>query len=552
MFQMHECLSVNHCIHLHTQLTMLLEKEIRSLKESLLSEEMKRLFNDFKCKICDTISSTAKAWKQHMTSHSSTFSCDTCKKTFNNKKNLTRHSKTHLRSPKPRTKTEKYSCSLCHIGLINKIAFYSHMKTKHETRTQSCPDCGKAFYSKAEVTAHHKKAHTDYPRHLSCDKCDYTTNSKYNLNLHNETHSDIMYPCDVCKIELNTQQSLRHHMRWNHGEKSTEVYNCPQCNREFKGMHAKIILEGHLKIHDANIEKNYKCTHCEYKTWRAGEFKKHSRIHEKNKEDKYFCDKCPFKTWNNKSLYKHQRSHGQPVKCKTCGEDYSSKDSLTVHMRHVHGLRRKDHICDVCNKLFRTASSLSQHIQRLHENTERTFRCSKCDKAFLTKGDLNSHLRNHNAVPHFKCDLCSKEFKNGPHLERHKKLHSETDLKPFKCTNCSLSFRENYNLKRHMDGVHGDREGFKCSQCDKTYKFKSKLLDHIDIIHNIDKMEKIDCKQCEKSFPHITLLRSHERNVHVEADIECQLCGRKFKVKGKLTRHLGTVHKEAIDFVCSN
>ena len=37
----------------------------------------------------------------------------------------------------------------------------------------------------------------------------------------------------------------------------------------------------------------------------------------------------------------------------------------------------------------------------------------------------------HKNVSHFKCYLCGKEFKNGPHLERHKKVHIETDLRPF-------------------------------------------------------------------------------------------------------------------------
>ena len=148
--------------------------------------------------------------------------------------------------------------------------------------------------------------------------------------------------------------------------------------------------------------------------------------------------------------------------------------------------------------------------------------------------------------------MCGKEFKNGPHLERHKKVHSETDLRPFKCTKCCLTFREKYNLKRHMDGVHEDRESFNCNQCDKKYRHKHRLEEHIELVHNIDKTKRFDCKQCEKSFPHPKILRLHELNVHIEAEIACPLCSYKCKKKGKLTRHLGTVHKDATDFVCPN
>ena len=135
---------------------------------------MKKLFNDLKCNICGSLFTSHRAWKEHKNSHINSFSCDKCKKTFNNKANLSRHYKSHFMPARPRRpRPLKYSCSLCQTGFENKIAFYHHMKTVHETKTQCCTVCGKSFFSKAEVTQHHKKAHTDYPRHLSCDKCAY-------------------------------------------------------------------------------------------------------------------------------------------------------------------------------------------------------------------------------------------------------------------------------------------------------------------------------------------------------------------------------------------
>ena len=173
---------------------MLLDSDIRSLRESLFKEEMKRLLNDFKCNICGSLFTTNSAWKLHMTSHSTTFSCETCKKCFNNKANFYRHSKIHMNPPKQRTKNILHYCSICKKGLENKNAFYSHMKIEHETKTESCPDCAKSFYSKSELTSH-RKTHTDYPRHLSCDQCGYKTDSKYYLKIHSDTHSETKYPC---------------------------------------------------------------------------------------------------------------------------------------------------------------------------------------------------------------------------------------------------------------------------------------------------------------------------------------------------------------------
>ena len=141
------------------------------------------------------------------------------------------------------------------------------------------------------------------------------------------------------------------------------------------------------------------------------------------------------------------------------------------------------------------------------------------------------------------CKICGKAFKSSPHLERHSKLHSQHELKPFKCDLCELSFREKYNLKKHIDGVHENQETFSCDKCDKIFNRQKSLLRHKDIRHN-ENPQKHECSICGNIFTHKEHLRKHELCVHVDATHECQICQKKFKDSGKLTRHLGTVHKK--------
>ena len=101
------------------------------------------------------------------------------------------------------------------------------MKTEHETMTECCPDCGKSFYSKSELTQH-RKTHTDYPRHLSCDQCGYKASQKRTLSTHIKSkHEGVKFPCDQCDYKASQKGNLWTHIKSQHGGIE---FNCDHCD----------------------------------------------------------------------------------------------------------------------------------------------------------------------------------------------------------------------------------------------------------------------------------------------------------------------------------
>ena len=78
--------------------------------------------------------------------------------------------------------------------------------------------------------------------------------------------------------------------------------------------------------------------------------------------------------------------------CKVCGEYFSTKRSLSKHMKKEHRDEKpKSFKCDSCDKQFSHASSLVSH-KLLHT----AFKCEFCDYASAQKGNLKSHrIRRH-------------------------------------------------------------------------------------------------------------------------------------------------------------
>ena len=58
------------------------------------------------------------------------------------------------------------------------------------------------------------------------------------------------------------------------------------------------------------------------------------------------------------------------------------------------------------------------------------------------------HIRTHTDILPYKCDHCSKEFREKGSLERHVRTH--TGEKPYKCKHCGRTFAEHGTLNRHL------------------------------------------------------------------------------------------------------
>eukprot|EP00475_Leptophrys_vorax_P022274 TRINITY_DN30312_c0_g1_i1.p1 TRINITY_DN30312_c0_g1~~TRINITY_DN30312_c0_g1_i1.p1 ORF type:complete len:581 (+),score=87.67 TRINITY_DN30312_c0_g1_i1:137-1744(+) len=149
----------------------------------------------------------------------------------------------------------------------------------------------------------------------------------------------------------------------------------------------------------------------------------------------------------------------------------------------------------------------SKFLSTAAPSTSPLHQCTICKRRCKTLEDLEKHSHDHEEKP-FKCDICSKSFRQRRNLARHVRTHSQ--VKPFSCSVCGWSFRRKSNLAAH-ERIHSGMKPFVCEECGKSFRQKGSLSSHI---------------------------RTHTK----EKPHECAVCGDLFTRKGSLQRHVARFH----------
>lgn len=139
--------------------------------------------------------------------------------------------------------------------------------------------------------------------------------------------------------------------------------------------------------------------------------------------------------------------------------------------------------CQFCTYNTNYFSHFKRHM--IKHNGERNFECKECLKRFAT----NSHLKRHAVIHLHKCKLCDKEInesecclcddtqpkkiircdvcnyraKDSDDLNLHK--NTDAHQKPFKCDVCSKDFSQKHHLERHISNVHQNQKTYECEIC---------------------------------------------------------------------------------------
>ena len=98
------------------------------------------------------------------------------------------------------------------------------------------------------------------------------------------------------------------------------------------------------------------------------------------------------------------------------------------------------------------------------------------------------------------------------------------------CPECGLNV---YNLTNHIIGVHGD-EKHECHHCQLVFKTKARLDKHVKWVH-----EKTPCELCGELVGNLS---RHMISVHEDQRHTCDSCGKIFKSKDQLQKHIAWSH----------
>ncbi len=109
---------------------------------------------------------------------------------------------------------------------------------------------------------------------------------------------------------------------------------------------------------------------------------------------------------------------------------------------------------------------ISQNLNCIWSHTQtKHFRCSLCTIEFKTNGNLKQHVEVvHDKIKDIECVFCQKEYLSVAHIQRHILRHVKE--KPYFCTLCERSFATGTDLKMHMP-VHTGERAYKCDICGK-------------------------------------------------------------------------------------
>lgn len=257
--------------------------------------------------------------------------------------------------------------------------------------------------------------------------------------------------------------------------------------------------------------------------------------------------------------------------CKYCGNGFSSKKNLGMHITHWHSDVRP-YPCHMCVWSFETQRKLEVH-QRNHI-LERPHNCSFCNCNFKNKYALQGHLFRMHAkeTPTAVMETVLEERVNEEPIETNdheeleiihesiRKKYTEippdaedattdlpcgeenVDVKPFlkdflpnnfPCSDCPEKFTRKSKLRKHLQEQHNDQRPFLCNVCGWSFAKQKQLSVHL-ATHRLEKQYK--CNQCDCSFNGKLNLTRHIKGAH-RKPAKTTKSKRIYKRSGKIRTH---------------
>ncbi|KYN04799.1 Zinc finger protein Xfin [Cyphomyrmex costatus] len=490
--------------------------------------------------------------------------CEACPQSFTSVDNLKEHEIRHD-AEKP------YICILCNKDFVLKSSLNRHITVLHGVDPTPIIDsdkCLKAtvmsqnWNNRVDVSVYEQSEIKELPELSSSPEINLENDDKDYKNNHENIEIETVFVCETCKRDFNDRASLWLHIRAMHKEYA--AFTCGVC---LKMCFNNTQLQNHVFMYHGRSklliseQRRYSCKICGRQHDSRKKLITHVSIH--NVDPAY--DPAIFVQMNsnyynenlngnegNEQVLDFEGEDGEKVDCYICYKSFPTEDHLIRHQRNAHksdqislgdatgsrntlnvngnGNRAQYHlffVCEVCGSSHSSKWERWLHINNTHNN-ELSIKCEleSCGKIFATKSLRNEHLQHHaiqGPSPN-TCEICGKLWPTRVDYWKHV-MGVHADTVPLICGVCLKVFSDVMQLSVHVKAKHwpltsGD---FCCDICGRPYSNKSKMSRHRKI-HGLEAAMDAACDN--NSFNETTneSVKPDHNNGASEIELHCEQC----------------------------
>lgn len=227
----------------------------------------------------------------------------------------------------------------------------------------------------------------------------------------------------------------------------------------------------------------------------------------KNPERNRFCFKiyecffCKLKFAGRKTYIAHKCKVSE-VQCEQCDKVFNRIQAYNSHVAHVHGsLPISKNFCPLCKTvIYSTLNQFKQH-----------------------KRSCNKETKNQP----IQCEICSKVCNNLKGYSIHKIFHE------------TRNYTTSKGEKIVSEGLNPSKRVSICELCGKNFQSTVGYRMHKRNVHRVGQTEaNYACKLCTKTCPTKRSLFDHMRNTHRVQESACNICGKVYRTRILLKKHL--------------
>ncbi|XP_046141149.1 zinc finger protein 675-like isoform X1 [Osmia bicornis bicornis] len=448
-------------------------------------------------------------------------------------------------------------------GHLDDKSVMDSMKSEENSKTLS------TVSSKKENEEQHKNVQkTNYMGSLmhlcevtidsyTCDKCGIKFPVETMLNKHKIFHN---FNSWLRKERLSNRNQFKISNKQNRQMKSQKLsedqkYICMCC-----GFHCN--RKASLTVHIKKEHKEISCIICDLKCNDYSILDKHMENHRNRRWMVFKCNACSFVSKMSSSLVSHlAQTHRKTDTKITLQKKNKKNDNKSKEKKESEKVYLKEEIKDAPSVSSSSDSDSkdesSSEVNKSPEKDSGRQQCDLCDFACSKKSTLYSHKRRHKVdiAEVYLCNECSfktnKKSSLYSHIKRKhrpaKSLTADGQPQLFYCTQCEYKNKNKYELKVHFARKHTKDFKFSCEICGKKFKVKGDLTNHIRFSH---KEQPVMCDVCGKTCPNSNSLYVHQKFAHYKAQYECHLCKRRMVTQENLNEHLIKQHENRKAVMC--